>query len=294
MPLIILEGADGAGKTTLMRSLVSHYGYIEVMARESTLDQTDEEMCHKLSYAINRAAKGEYVVLDRCWISEAIYSRQVRKREPRIHPFQARMLERLALSAEVKIIICDPGEAVARSNFMGRNEYIKDVNQWCAVHTEYLSPQKYTSIPTVRYDYLRETSLKDLCDPDTFVGGLQVENIYGNPDANTLVIVNDKYEGATVPCINWGWDSVSARITRNFERAGVSEFELAWLNMPATDTLEMTIEDMLPDYIVCIGDNVAETVERETQFKVDAVLSVPSAYDGDYSKILERMYAQNV
>ena len=289
MPLIILEGPDGAGKTRLMQDLVSYHGYKEVMARENTKDQTAEEMCLKLSFAMAKSMDGEKVVLDRCWLSELIYAPRVRHERPKFYPYQLRMLERIAFSSGgVKLVRCDPGFELCFENYASRKgeEYIKDDDTYTRVYAAYRELQHKTSLKVLRYDY-RDNNADLIADFPPESETLH-KDLYGCSDAATLVLAFDKYEGATVPCINWKFESVSARITRCFEEANIPESDLAWVNVAQRIDLQGVVDALQPERILSIGQQgmlaMADVVSDADLIQ----LPVPARFDANFKAILDK------
>jgi thymidylate kinase len=139
--IIIMEGPDGAGKTTLARKIVAmlpgcffhhhgpypniqgglHHVYAQTMA-PAVLNRCD-------------------VVLDRCWISEKPYGVAFRGGADRITPDQVDMLETMAARCRTTVIICLPPWETVQTNFIERKgagqEYLAGVQQLHVVYEWY-------------------------------------------------------------------------------------------------------------------------------------------------------------
>jgi adenylate kinase family enzyme len=104
--IIILEGADGTGKTTLARALCARYDglYIHMTYRKDIWPW----MAASQRWAARESAR-RLVVVDRHWPSEMIYARVYRK-ESTI-PAAARALHRTWLRLGALYVVCAPRTA---------------------------------------------------------------------------------------------------------------------------------------------------------------------------------------
>lgn len=116
MPVII-EGPDGAGKSTLAKSLA---GALDMNILKMTADggQSVPEYLQKL------ACDG--VIIDRCWVSEQVYS-DLFKRKPRIDNDDAEALTEFCGLAGIPIIVLLPPLHVVISRLNERGDEYADV-----------------------------------------------------------------------------------------------------------------------------------------------------------------------
>lgn len=116
MPIII-EGPDGAGKSTLAKSLA---GALDMNILKMTANgcQSVPEYLQKL------ACDG--IVIDRCWVSEQIYS-DLFGREPRIDNDDAEALTEFCEFARIPIIVLLPPLHVVISRLNERGDEYADV-----------------------------------------------------------------------------------------------------------------------------------------------------------------------
>lgn len=111
-PLIIVEGPDGAGKSTLIQGLgrewrATHFGPYPGEAK----------IFHHYLNALAKVAKARQPqVFDRSWFSEHVYGQVLRKHD-RLGYVRSRMLERVALGLNGVIILCLPAWEVVLKNF---------------------------------------------------------------------------------------------------------------------------------------------------------------------------------
>lgn len=116
MPIII-EGPDGAGKSTLAKSLADSLD-MNVLKMTANGGQSVPEYVQKL------ACDG--VIIDRCWVSEQIYS-DLFGREPRIGDDDAEKLTKFCEFACIPIIVLLPPLHVVISRLNERGDEYADV-----------------------------------------------------------------------------------------------------------------------------------------------------------------------
>mgnify|MGYP000997789991 CR=1 FL=1 len=111
---LILEGPDGAGKSTLAKSIGKtwHHGYYE---------DAKEMFCE-----VAKSILSECQVIDRCHYSEIVYSGIHRNEKQRLGS-KVRMLDRLILSKKYIVVKCLPDyEICYKAWSSGREEMVKD------------------------------------------------------------------------------------------------------------------------------------------------------------------------
>lgn len=116
MPIII-EGPDGAGKSTLAKSLAGRLD-MNILKMTANGGQSVPEYLQKL------ACDG--VVIDRCWVSERIYS-DLFGREPRIGDDDAEALTEFCGGAGIPIIVLLPPLHVVIGRLDERGDEYADV-----------------------------------------------------------------------------------------------------------------------------------------------------------------------
>lgn len=116
MPIII-EGPDGAGKSTLAKSLAGALG-MNILKMTANGGQSVREYRQKLGC--------DGVVIDRCWVSEQIYP-DLFGREPRIGDDDAEALTGLCGSAGIPIIVLLPPLHVVVGRLNARGDEYADV-----------------------------------------------------------------------------------------------------------------------------------------------------------------------
>lgn len=116
MPIII-EGPDGAGKSTLAKSLAGALD-MNILKMTANGGQSVSEYLQKL------ACDG--IIIDRCWISEQVYS-DLFGREPRIDHDDAEALTELCEHTGIPIIVLLPPLHVVIGRLNERGDEYADV-----------------------------------------------------------------------------------------------------------------------------------------------------------------------
>lgn len=116
MPIII-EGPDGAGKSTLAKSLADRLD-MNILKMTANGGQSVPEYLQKL------ACDG--VIIDRCWVSEQVYS-DLFGREPRIGNDDAEALTKFCRRAGIPIIVLLPPLHVVIGRLNARGDEYADV-----------------------------------------------------------------------------------------------------------------------------------------------------------------------
>ncbi len=232
----IVEGPDGAGKTTLAHQLrVKHnalYVHFPAMPRVTF------GLARMYVEAMLPALMGyQDVVLDRCWLSEIPYGRVFRGGANRLDPADVRMLERLAMRCGASVVLCLPDKEVCIANFMARRatEMLDDDIQLSKVYDIYNAEVK-SELPTMLYDYETGELDGDLLSAVSWSCHPLHTRSAGNLAAN-VVLVGDEFahhkDNDTFyqwPFASFGDAGCSRWLTRQLASANVKEQDLLWVN----------------------------------------------------------------
>jgi predicted ATPase len=99
--IIILEGPDGSGKTTLAKKLVSQTGFKYI---HKSYPKTQEEMDNMTQDYLDLINTGDNMIIDRSWYSEIVYGPILRSRS-NVSQEQALMLEQAVATRGGLIIL---------------------------------------------------------------------------------------------------------------------------------------------------------------------------------------------
>lgn len=145
--VIILEGPDGCGKTTLANMLIKDYGF---RSQHVSRPEKGEDVFKTYSNHLLRALRGDQpVVFDRLYLGERIYGPIMRGHDLLGEEGQ-RLIERIVRARDVKTILCltDYDSAVERWKIRG-DDYILREDSFSQVYDRY---QKSEGIYKV-YDF---------------------------------------------------------------------------------------------------------------------------------------------
>lgn len=160
--LVILEGPDGAGKTTLARAFERvGFKYVHL----GPLKHVKQGLARFYLEAMLPALQGyQPVVLDRSWFSEPIYAEVFREGKTRLCPEDAQMLNRVARRSLAALVLCLPPKEVCLQNFKKRKgeEYLDTETQLAEVWQLY--EKQACPLPWTHYDYTKDVSDQLLID----------------------------------------------------------------------------------------------------------------------------------
>ena len=250
-PLIIIEGGDGTGKTTLANELVHRMGAHYCHLTYRFCDRMDQYHTAALELALKRLAY-QPVVLDRWWISEQVYARAFRGQTR--WPYMGRMLDRVAQKHAATYVLCHSsdkqvyldsfeklkGERVEMYDAMDKVYDCYDA--WAKLHdsnpnlirydrfafTGLFSKQHFTTavdnIIEASFDYLA-------CLPD-FALNPKDRRFAGNPMAR-VILVGDRSNRKTRRPVWPFFDNqhCSLWLAKALDAMDVPEHQLGWLNL---------------------------------------------------------------
>lgn len=161
MSLIIVEGPDGAGKTTLIEKITERMvtrGQKPHVRNHGSYPGEANVFRHYAMDVLDALIPDSAidVIMDRSWISEPIYGLAMRGGANRIAPYQRKTLEDLAVLAGGVVIVCLPSLDVCREAWRARldTEYVKREEQYRCVYDGYALALSMRPWPmdTIAYD----------------------------------------------------------------------------------------------------------------------------------------------
>lgn len=149
--IIILEGPDGGGKSTLAAQLSRQTKY--PIARYS-YPKTAEEKEQMMQMYVQAIKEAKNVIFDRSWYSELVYGPVMRNGHVLSYPQMYALEEMLAKKGAV-LIYCTASPEVLWRRCMARGEdYVTDQETFigiCKAYDELMSVPHH--IPVVKYEY---------------------------------------------------------------------------------------------------------------------------------------------
>lgn len=278
--LVIFEGPDGVGKTTLAKAWAKAHGALYVhLGPFKGMKNIARLYVEAMLPAVLGVAD---VAMDRCWISEPIYGAAFRNGEDRVGIAATRMLERLAYRCETTVVRCLAPLDRIIDGFRARKgeEYLETEEQLEAVFDSYATAF-HTALPT--------TTVAPLSNPVSTMFGVLDDGIasarsvshltYARTAGNLLgsALIVGEAAGALKdgdPLYQWPFgsfheDGCSAWLARRLEAAGIGEERLCWVN---ADQLTPNVARVTFPAIVALG-GVAR--DRLISFGRDPDYTVP-------------------
>lgn len=241
--LIIVEGPDGAGKSTLIAELTRRFRDegCKVHVSRNGPYLGEKKIAHRYRGQIYRALYGyvnTVVIVDRAWHSEPIYAAATGRGAPRVSVPERRTLERLALRADAVLILCRPPYTICREAWAARKgeEYLTRDTMLRKVYDAYGAAAPHHQQPLIQltYDYT-----KDSMD-HVF---LKLVSVPRSPRASTTPGLGAWREGKSIALIGHemsvsrsrdlpftGSSGSSPWLADQLEGAKVSEADLYWAN----------------------------------------------------------------
>jgi len=284
--LTIVEGPDGAGKSTLVRTFAEATGAYVVHL--GPFRDVSEGLERLYTEAMLPAVLGHAdVILDRSWLSERPYGAVFRKGVDRLGPAAVRSLERLALRCRTVVVRALPPKQEVINNFVRRKngEMLDNVAQIEAIYDLYCDEFR-TALPVVDYDYTATNLevftgrfLYDAHDTGSKPHPLDWKSA-GNIGAK-VALVGDSFVPHKNRDVLYQWPfstfggGPSKWLALRLERAGIGEEKLFWVNADAltTDLVTMFLRGTAP--IIALG-STAEAVLRTAGVAVAASVPHPS------------------
>ena len=241
----ILEGPDGAGKTTLAETLKgstwhhSYYPELRTMFIESVKSIVSGSLC-----------------VDRMYYSELVYAPIYHKVQQR-YGNMTRMLDRVIMGYDRVVVMCLPDyETCHKAWASGREEMVKDEAEFKKIYEAYA--QLKINTPHVYYDWTKETI-------DDLIEKVQALNFPKNQGPGiglfkegNILIVGDKPSnpllGFDLPFVHL--DGCSPWLADQLAKTGVPESSLYWVNGFGVDgamTDPSFIDKLEPSKIIALG-----------------------------------------
>lgn len=240
--LTIFEGCDGSGKSTAAKAYAVATGARYVHAGPFP-GVGDQALARLYVEAMLPAVLGyQDVVMDRAWVSEAIYG-TVHRGHDRV-AIGARLLDRLAWRCGAVMVHCHPPYEVCRTNWASRRgeEMLREELALKRVYAGYSAGVDLVplgELNTVYYDYTQGVMSKSMVERlEQLRGPLHplAHATAGNGRARVL-LVGDRFANVTNadPWYQWPFGGLSGAgcsrwLAQRLDDASIGEDRLLWAN----------------------------------------------------------------
>ena len=245
-PVTIFEGPDGGGKSTAAKAFAAatgaRYTHCGPFPGVKSIGRLYLE-------AMAPALMGyQPVVLDRCWISEAIYGLVHRDGVDRLGIVGRRMLERVAMRCGANMLLYLPSLETCLANYRRRKgeEYLDSEAKLAEVWYQYADRaagdgvHRLTDLPHKTVNYEEPEAAAAAIDPRGSRIGSFHEAAWssaGNRNAKVL-IVGDSFGPAKeadalvqYPFVSFSGTGCARWLTQHLEDCKIQEQDLLWVNV---------------------------------------------------------------
>lgn len=299
--VIILEGPDGGGKTTLANHLRDRYGY---QIRKTNQPRPGEDLFTSYTQSLMDALNDwRPSVFDRHYLGECIYG-PIMRGEDRLGEMGRTLIERLCAANGVTVLICKPNYSTLVEAWEAKKgeDYLKTQGQLTAVNDAYqrqydrLNNFLHESSPFRLYAYDRHTAYRVLFSPSRRLP----PGFSGYPESSVLV-VGEQVNDAVVP-----WDlpfhcltGSSKYLYDQVKALGIQEKDLAWANARNRGGVSNDLNqclDVMPNLkrVVALGKDAEIVCERNFDSDTLRVIPHPQYWkrfkhgrEDDYQNILK-------
>jgi thymidylate kinase len=291
-PIVVLEGPDGAGKTTLAKYLCEHHSFKYLHSTYRFKDRMDLYHWAQLELAL-KLAQHSPVVIDRWYMSEFVYAKVYRGGSR--WPMMGRLLDRVALKHGITYVWCVPLDAL---KYAQRFETLRASRVEMYDHSleqvrqEYLAQYKRVEgrLDHLHYD-MGEQNPKDLFETSLlsrvacvhmsrprFTDNIDDRLIAGNLVDPDILLVGDQSKPKTRRAV-WPFfehANCSLWLTQALELEKIPEHKLAWANaydaagVSQFPRLQRLVDLCVPKVVIALGRHAGKVV-AELEIKVRAI-----------------------
>lgn len=155
--VIILEGPDGGGKTTIANKYAEDFG--GVVIHEGPPPPGTSDLLTYYSDKLRAACESNMglVIFDRLYLGEHVYG-PVHRDQDRLGKAGVQRMCNMCIALGVEQFICLPPYAIARANYQRKmkeaDDYLKNVDKWHEVYYRYVG---LCTSPFIPCDYTKVT-----------------------------------------------------------------------------------------------------------------------------------------
>ena len=224
--IIVLEGPDGAGKSTLAAEFVRR-GFR--LAHHDVPPEPGEDKFERYIQLIE-AVGDENVIFDRFAPTEYVYSHVLRPDQIQITVEHVRLINRLLYAKGCLTIFCLPPYETDEANWRARHadELVKNPDQMKLIYYAYgrLRSAEYSYLNAIAYDYTRDGEVAT----HRLLPLRLPRGVIGQPSARFLIVGERSTEKRDYAFLSLKNSSCAAYLNHALWEAGFEEHELAFTN----------------------------------------------------------------
>jgi predicted ATPase len=266
MSVIILEGPDGSGKTTLANHLVNCYGFKYEHEKQPKATWTSRDLFSHYVQTLYRAQRARQpVVLDRHYLGETIYGPVMRNRSL-LTAGQVILIERLVRAGGTRVIVCLPPWGTVVANWQAKQcDYVTQPEKLRDIYERYL--HEFTSSHDQlleSYDYTRGHEIM-------LSSRLKLPpGVIGSPTADVLLV--GERVNTNLTSTDWAFfaeTGSSGFLNQTIIRAGLTEDRIALVNaFPPHEHDSKNLVDIITHlpklrHIIALGKTTARACENQ-------------------------------
>ncbi len=230
--VIILEGPDGGGKTTLANQLVKEFGYVR---KHEGPPPPGADLVARYQELLNDSIESKQdVVHDRLWLGERIYG-PISRGVDRLGDEGQRLFDRIHTSKKILQFVCLPpietNQSVYSLKVQEKDDYLKSMDKWKEVYSSYNNWLYNNMGPFYQlFDYSNGDTAKLAASlADYYYLGRFPKGMVGSSKARYLFIGDQpNHESIDIPF--HALNGSSGYLNRAIAMAGIKESELALAN----------------------------------------------------------------
>ena len=286
--IILTEGPDGQGKTTLCREFIKLSGggsYTHLTYRWKNIMHSYQFI--GLRHTISKAKKFPIATLDRCWLSEDIYARVYRSGSS--VPMSGRILQKWIEMNSVQTIVCcsDPKVAADRNAKLSseRQEmYNTGMDKIAEMYNTAYSGNYNWQVQNTYLDLIiANGGLKQSKDVHYYTIGDSIKDLYdrvrcryeqkskgaivhysfgGNSNYAKFILVGDKvnYKNPSKVGPFMGHSHSSLFLARSIHALGILESDICYYNVNDAPEIAGQVIERFGDRVIVLGRSAQKTL----------------------------------
>lgn len=186
--VIILDGPDGSGKTTLANTLAKDHGFKVVHTGVPDPSLDSQGLFNQYVDSLDEALHNDQpVVFDRHYLGECIYG-PIMRGKSLLSPMQIKLIERVCRARDVKVVICCPRWETVYANWqVKKNDYVTKPIQLKDIYdcyADFAMPSGPSQYECFNYEFAKPDGHLRLLSP----GPTLPTGVIGSPQAKYLLV----------------------------------------------------------------------------------------------------------